>query len=75
MLENAPASKGYQGGFMVDLMTKDLGLAQAAAVASGTATPMGALARNLYRVHGANGNGRLDFSSILQFLKGETPGT
>ncbi len=70
VMENAPASKGYQGGFMVDLMTKDLGLAQDAAVATGTATPMGALARNLYRMHGANGGGRLDFSSILQFLKG-----
>lgn len=74
VMENAPASKGYQGGFMVDLMTKDLGLAQDAAVATGTATPMGSLARNLYRMHGASGGGRLDFSSILQFLKGSSSG-
>lgn len=74
VMENAPASKGYQGGFVVDLMTKDLGLAQDAAVTTGTATPMGALARNLYRMHGASGGGRLDFSSILQFLKGSGSG-
>lgn len=68
VMETAPASKEYQPGFMVDLMVKDLGLAMDTAVASGAATPMGALARNLYVAHARNGNGKLDFSSILQSL-------
>lgn len=68
VMENAPASKGYAGGFGVDLMLKDLGLALEAAIASKVATPMGAQARGLYALHSAQGNGKLDFSSILQLL-------
>ncbi|WP_440997792.1 3-hydroxyisobutyrate dehydrogenase [Arhodomonas sp. SL1] len=70
VMEKAPASNGYQPGFMAELMAKDLGLAMHMAVNSGTATPMGALARSLYTTHAAQGNGKRDFSSILQFLKG-----
>jgi 3-hydroxyisobutyrate dehydrogenase len=66
VMENVPSSKGYQGGFMVDLMVKDLGLSQEAALASNSSTPMGALARSLYVNHGRQGNGRLDFSSIFE---------
>ncbi|MHC6802963.1 3-hydroxyisobutyrate dehydrogenase, partial [Vibrio antiquarius] len=40
VMENTPASNGYQGGFMSQLMAKDLGLAMEAAVASQTSTPM-----------------------------------
>lgn len=69
VMENAPASKGYEGGFGVDLMLKDLGLAMDAAVHSKVATPLGALARNLYALHSAHGAGKLDFSSIIRFLK------
>jgi 3-hydroxyisobutyrate dehydrogenase len=65
VMPNVPASRNYEGGFLVDLMIKDLGLALEAADASDSPTPMGALARNLYRLlkqqHAA---GRLDFSSI-----------
>ncbi|MGH8355135.1 MAG: 3-hydroxyisobutyrate dehydrogenase, partial [Pseudomonas sp.] len=49
VMENAPASKGYDGGFMAELMAKDLGLAQEAAQATASSTPMGALALHLYR--------------------------
>ncbi|MBB88269.1 MAG: 3-hydroxyisobutyrate dehydrogenase [Xanthomonadales bacterium] len=69
VMENAPASKEYQGGFMVDLMHKDLGLALAAAQAEGASTPMGALARSLYALPRQAGNGRLDFSSIQSMLR------
>jgi 3-hydroxyisobutyrate dehydrogenase len=31
VMDTTPASKGYQGGFAVDLMKKDLGLSQEAA--------------------------------------------
>jgi 3-hydroxyisobutyrate dehydrogenase len=65
----APASKGYAGGFGTDLMLKDLGLAVDNAVASGAATPLGALARSLYAAHSLAGHGALDFSSVLKLLQ------
>ena len=68
VMETAPASNDYKPGFMVDLMAKDLGLAMETSVASRSATPMGALARNLYASHAANGNGQRDFSSIFESL-------
>ncbi|RZI81211.1 MAG: 3-hydroxyisobutyrate dehydrogenase [Rubrivivax sp.] len=66
--ENAPASRGYQGGFGVDLMLKDLGLATEAARQSHHPLPMGALAQQLYQVWSLQGKGPLDFSSIIQLL-------
>ncbi|MEH8020487.1 3-hydroxyisobutyrate dehydrogenase [Rheinheimera metallidurans] len=68
VMENVPSSNGYQGGFMVDLMTKDLGLALEAALQSSSSTPMGALARSLYVAHQRAGNGKLDFSSIFNMF-------
>lgn len=64
VMENAPASNDYQGGFLVDLMAKDLGLAWELALGSKSPVPMGSQARNLFALHAAQGNGRLDFSSI-----------
>lgn len=66
VMENVPSSNDYQGGFMVDLMAKDLGLAMDTAVKSQSSTPMGALARSLYALHAGQGNGRKDFSSIFE---------
>ena len=66
--ENVPASRGYTGGFGVDLMLKDLGLAVESALASGASIPLGALSRNLYSLHSKAGSGALDFSSIYQLL-------
>ena len=71
VMENVPASRGYSGGFGVDLMLKDLGLAQEAALHAKAATPLGTLARNLYHLHSLAGNGRLDFSSILELLQAD----
>lgn len=65
VMQNVPAARGYQGGFLVDLMNKDLGLAMQTAESSGSSVPLGALAKNLYRLHErVNASGRLDFSSI-----------
>ena len=64
VMENVPSSNDYQGGFMVDLMAKDLGLAMDTAVQSQSSTPMGALARNLYAI----GAGKQDFSSIFNIF-------
>lgn len=69
VMPNVPASNDYQGGFMVDLMSKDLGLSQELASKSKSATPLGALATQLYQIHQAGGAGSQDFSSILQLLQ------
>lgn len=68
VMEGVPASNDYQGGFMVDLMAKDLGLAFDAAVKSQSSIPMGAMARNLFALHAASGNGALDFSSLQKMF-------
>lgn len=67
VMEGVPASRDYEGGFLVDLMIKDLGLALESALAEGAAVPMGSLARNLYVAHKGRGFGRKDFSSIQKF--------
>ncbi len=69
VMENAPASKGYAGGFGTDLMLKDLGLAQENAAAVRASTPLGGLARNLYAAHSLAGHGALDFSSVIKLVQ------
>ncbi|MFA7437389.1 3-hydroxyisobutyrate dehydrogenase [Castellaniella sp.] len=66
VMEHAPASHEYAGGFGVDLMLKDLGLAAEASMHARATTPLGELARNLYALHSTQGHGKLDFSSILK---------
>ena len=68
VLDNAPASRSYAGGFGNDLMLKDLGLAAEAAMGVGASIPMGELARNLYAMNSRAGNGRLDFSSVVKLV-------
>lgn len=69
VMDAAPASNDYKPGFMVDLMVKDLGLAMDIAEEGGVANRMGQLARMLYGEHQADGNGEMDFSSIMQRLQ------
>ena len=69
VMENVPSSKGYAGGFGVDLMLKDLGLAAEAAISTQSVIAMGELARNLFAMHSAQGSGKLDFSSIVNLVK------
>lgn len=71
VLENAPSSRGYSGGFGNDLMLKDLGLAVEAAVSKGASIPLGELARNLYSINSQQGNGGLDFSSVVKLFNKE----
>ena len=68
VLEGAPSSRGYSGGFGNDLMLKDLGLAAEAAIGVGASIPMGELARNLYAMNSRLGNGGLDFSSVVKLM-------
>lgn len=65
VMEGVPASRDYQGGFLVDLMTKDLGLALQTARDTGSSVPLGALSESLFALHkNSNEAGQLDFSSI-----------
>jgi 3-hydroxyisobutyrate dehydrogenase len=68
VLENAPASRGYTGGFGSDLMLKDMGLAVEAAMGVGATIPLGEMARNLYAMNRQAGRGGLDFSSVVKVL-------
>ena len=65
VMENVPASRGYTGGFGVDLMHKDMGLATENAQALDASVPLAKLAQQLYQSHSAAGNGQLDFSSVF----------
>ena len=67
----SPANNGYKPGFASALMLKDLKLSQEAAAASGANTPMGALAAQLYALHAANGGAAVDFSGIIEMLRGK----
>ena len=68
VMDNVPASRDYSGGFAAELMTKDLGLAQESAQSTGSSTPMGALALQLYRVRIKRGEGKLDFSAVQELF-------
>ncbi len=68
VMDGVPASRDYQGGFGVDLMLKDLSLATEAARQSQHPLPMGGLAQQLYQLWSAQGQGQLDFSSIIRML-------
>ena len=69
VMDGTPASREYSGGFGTDLMLKDLGLAEETAMAARAATPLGSVTRQLYQLHSQAGQGRLDFSSIVQMVK------
>lgn len=73
VMDNVPASRGYSGGFGVDLMLKDLGLAAEAAAGSASPIPLGDVARALYAAHSQSGSGQLDFSSIIERFRAAAP--
>jgi len=68
IMQGVPSSRGYSGGFGVDLMLKDLGLAVDAAAKSKTPLLLGREAKGIYKLLSTNGYGSLDFSSVYQFL-------
>jgi len=68
VMEKSPASNDYKPGFMVDLMVKDLGLANAIAEDGGVDNALGKLAQALFEAHQAAGNGQRDSSSMLERL-------
>ena len=66
----SPANRDYQAGFTGAMMLKDLNLAQEAARTTGTATPLGAGAQQLYTLFAADGQAGRDFSAIIEYLRG-----
>ena len=66
VMKEVPASNNYSGGFLNSLMLKDLNLAEELATQSKSNTPMGKLARELYKELNNQGFEGLDFSSIQQ---------
>jgi len=71
VMKNAPASNDFKPGFMVDLMAKDLGLAMDNAASSKSKTPLGLLAQSLYLQKQAMGDGKKDFSSVIELMGAE----
>lgn len=71
VLPNVPSSRGYSGGFGVDLMLKDLGLATESAKKAGQPLMMGSVAQQLYQLLSAQGQGGLDFSAIIKLYQRE----
>jgi 3-hydroxyisobutyrate dehydrogenase len=69
VMPNVPSSNQYQGGFLVDLMNKDLALAMSTASENKSVVPLGQLAQSMFQMHGNSGNGSLDFSSIFKAYK------
>jgi len=65
----SPANRGYAPGFTAAMMLKDLRLAQQAAGATATATPLGATAASLYQMFVDGGAGVLDFSGIYRLIR------
>lgn len=65
IVETAPASRAYTGGFGAELMLKDLGLATEAARQAHQPVVMGAVAQQLYQAMSLRGEGGKDFSAII----------
>ncbi len=65
VIETAPSSRGYTGGFGADLMLKDLGLATEAARQAKQPVILGAVAQQLYQSMSLRGEGGKDFSAII----------
>jgi len=72
VIDKAPASKGYAGGFGSNLMLKDLGLAVEAAKYVGQPVVLGAVAQQIYQGFNMRGGGQLDFSAVIKTYSKET---
>ncbi|KAK4188314.1 putative mitochondrial precursor of 3-hydroxyisobutyrate dehydrogenase [Podospora australis] len=70
VVETAPASRGYQGGFGIELMKKDMDLAIAAANDVGIWLPTGELAQKAYaEIAGIPEFAKQDFSVVYEVFR------
>ncbi len=65
---NSPADSNFEGGFSTNLMVKDLSLAIQTAKDLNTEPFIGLNTLNIYKKMVEEGNGKLDFSSIVKNL-------
>ncbi len=70
IVESAAANRDFKPGFSAAMMVKDMGLSQEAAGQVGAATPLGAAAAALYGEFVESGHGGLDYSAIIQMIRG-----
>jgi 3-hydroxyisobutyrate dehydrogenase len=70
LVPTSPANRDYKAGFTAAMMLKDLKLAQTAARATRAATPLGAGAAAVYEQFVDSGEGAIDFSGIIRYLRG-----
>ena len=71
IVETSAANRDFRPGFAAAMMVKDMGLSQEAAGQVGAATPLGAVAAALYREFVESGHGDLDYSAIIQMIRGD----
>ncbi|HEY1363955.1 MAG TPA: 3-hydroxyisobutyrate dehydrogenase [Xanthobacteraceae bacterium] len=69
LVPTSPANRDYRAGFTAAMMLKDLRLAQDAARSTRAATPLGAGAAAVYDQFVEAGEGAVDFSGIIRFLR------
>ena len=69
LMDTAPASRDYEGGFSVRLMLKDLSLAMGSMERVEAKMSLGSKAFEIYHKHFDNGFADKDFSHILTSLK------
>ncbi len=70
----SPANNGYKPGFTAALMLKDLKLAREAARSVNLDTALGAHAAQIYEQFAQGGNSALDFSAIINLVRGQSHG-
>lgn len=71
VIENAPAGRGYTGGFGLSLMQKDLGLAILAARESGAKLELGQKAKEVYEEAAEREDCKgKDFSVVYKMIEG-----
>lgn len=71
LVPESPANHDYIPGFTAQMMLKDLKLSQQAAAHAQTATPLGALATELYARFVNEKHGQMDFSGIIKMIEHE----
>jgi 3-hydroxyisobutyrate dehydrogenase len=67
VIETAPSTRGYTGGFGTDLMLKDMGLATDAAKFARQPVYLGALAQQLYQTMSTR-----DFSAVIKLYRDDS---
>jgi 3-hydroxyisobutyrate dehydrogenase len=68
--ENFIAKGNFNPGFSIDLMAKDIGLALQMAKEIGSATIVGSIAEEVYKISQYSGNGSLDISGTVKYYEG-----